>query len=35
LGIKNSSDQLAEIELLLASGMFLILAAYGFRQRGE
>lgn len=35
LGIKNSSDELAQIDLLLASGMFLIFAAYGFRQRGE
>jgi hypothetical protein len=35
LGIKTSSDLLAEIEVLLASGMFLIFAAYGFRQRSE
>jgi hypothetical protein len=35
LGIKNISDELAQIDLLLASGIFLIFAAYGFRQRGE
>ena len=35
LGIKNSSDQLAQTELLLACGLFLFFAAYGFRQRGE
>ena len=33
--IKNSSDQLAEIDVLLASGMFLTFAAYGFRKRRE
>jgi len=35
LGIISSSDQLAQIDLLLASGMFLIFAACGFRQRSE
>jgi hypothetical protein len=35
LGIKNSSDQLAQIDVLLASGIFLIFAAYSFRQRSE
>jgi hypothetical protein len=35
LGIKTGIDQLAQTELLLASGMFLVLAAYGFKRRRE
>jgi hypothetical protein len=35
VGITSSSDQLAQIDLLLASGMFLTFAAYGFKQRSE
>jgi hypothetical protein len=33
--IKNSSDQLAEIDVVLATGLFLTFTAFGFRQRRE